>query len=103
MLPLIEAGARGAETLEDAVKEAKIIITCLLDDQAVLETTQSFVHYQSPHTIHIGTSTILPETSKSYLIFTRKTAVLILQLTFWAFPKQLHEVNSLQLLQDQRM
>ncbi|KTD56993.1 3-hydroxyisobutyrate dehydrogenase [Legionella santicrucis] len=64
MLPLIEAGARGAETLEDAVKEAKIIITCLLDDHAVLETTQNFVHYLSSHAIHVGTSTILPETSK---------------------------------------
>ncbi|KTC93225.1 NAD(P)-dependent oxidoreductase [Legionella cincinnatiensis] len=64
MVPLIEAGAKGAETLEDAVKEAKIIITCLLDDHAVLETTQNFVHYLSPHAIHVGTSTILPETSK---------------------------------------
>ncbi|KTD11109.1 3-hydroxyisobutyrate dehydrogenase [Legionella gratiana] len=67
MLPLIEAGARGAETLEDAVKEAKIIITCLLDDHAVFETVKHFVPLLQPHAIHVGTSTILPETSKKLL------------------------------------
>lgn len=67
MIPLIEAGAHAGESLEDAVKEAKIIITCLLDDHAVLETTKSFIPLLSPSVIHIGTSTILPETSKKLL------------------------------------
>lgn len=87
MLPLIEAGARGAETLEDAVKEAKIIITCLLDDQAVLETTQSLVRYQSPHTIHIGTSTILPETSKKLFNFHQKNGSAYIAANVLGVPK----------------
>jgi 3-hydroxyisobutyrate dehydrogenase-like beta-hydroxyacid dehydrogenase len=64
MKPLIEGGAIGAETIEGAVKDAKIIITCLLDDAVVLETVKSFVHLLEPHAIHVGTSTILPDTSK---------------------------------------
>ncbi|WP_115707242.1 NAD(P)-dependent oxidoreductase [Legionella sainthelensi] len=87
MRPLIEAGARGTATLEDAVKEAKIIITCLLDDQAVLETTQSFVRYQSPHTIHIGTSTILPETSKQLFNFHQKNGSIYIAANVLGVPK----------------
>ncbi|CAM3127773.1 3-hydroxyisobutyrate dehydrogenase [Legionella steigerwaltii] len=64
MQPLVKAGAKGAKNLEDAVKDAKIIITCLLDDNAVLETVSHFVHLLQPNVIHVGTSTILPETSK---------------------------------------
>lgn len=64
MQPLIQAGAKGAETLKDAVKDADIIVTCLFDDQAVLQTVDAFVQYLQPRSIHIGTSTILPETSK---------------------------------------
>ncbi len=64
MLPLVKAGAKGAATIEEAVKDAKIIITCLLDDHAILETVKSFIHLLDPHSIHVGTSTILPETSK---------------------------------------
>ncbi|KTD68278.1 MULTISPECIES: NAD(P)-dependent oxidoreductase [Legionella] len=64
MQPLINAGAKGANSLEDAVKDATIIITCLLDDHAVLETVNHFVHLMQPKAIHVGTSTILPETSK---------------------------------------
>ncbi|KTD54388.1 3-hydroxyisobutyrate dehydrogenase [Legionella sainthelensi] len=87
MRPLIQAGARGAETLEDAVKEARIIITCLLDDQAVLEATRSFICYQSPHTIHIGTSTILPETSKQLFNFHQKNGSTYIAANVLGVPK----------------
>ena len=64
MKPLIKAGATGAETIEEAVKNAKIIITCLLDDTAVLETVERIAPLLKPEVIHVGTSTILPDTSK---------------------------------------
>lgn len=64
MNPLIAAGAKGAHSLEESVKEAEVIISCLLDDKAVLETTGSFINAIRPDAIHLGTSTILPETSK---------------------------------------
>lgn len=64
MKPLIDAGAKGAATIEDAVKEAEIVISCLLDDKAVLDSVAHFAPLLKPNTIHLGTSTIIPETSK---------------------------------------
>jgi 3-hydroxyisobutyrate dehydrogenase-like beta-hydroxyacid dehydrogenase len=64
MKPLIDAGAKGAKTIEEAVKEAQIVVTCLLDDNAVLESVAHFAPLLRAKTIHLGTSTILPETSK---------------------------------------
>ncbi|CDZ76602.1 3-hydroxyisobutyrate dehydrogenase [Legionella massiliensis] len=64
MLPLIEAGAKGAKTIEETVRDAEIVITCLLDDQAVLEIANNFAPLMQPQAIHVGTSTIMPETSK---------------------------------------
>lgn len=64
MKPLVQKGAKGARTIEEAVKEAQVVISCLLDDHAVLETAQHFIPLLKADTIHLGTSTILPETSK---------------------------------------
>jgi 3-hydroxyisobutyrate dehydrogenase-like beta-hydroxyacid dehydrogenase len=64
MQHLIQAGAKGAETLEEAVKGAQVVVTCLLDDQAVLQTMEAWMPVLESQSIHIGTSTILPETSK---------------------------------------
>lgn len=67
MLPLVQAGARGAETLKDAVSDAEIIITSLLDDHALLQTVNDkdgFINFLKTGSIHISTSTILPDTSK---------------------------------------
>ena len=67
MQPLIEAGAKGAATLEEAVTGADIIISCLLDDKAVLQMVsepEGFIRFLQPRAIHINTSTILPDTSK---------------------------------------
>lgn len=64
MQPLIQAGAVGADTLAESVKDADIVLTCLLDDKALLDTVDGFIGALKPAAIHIGTSTILPETSK---------------------------------------
>lgn len=67
MRPLIDAGATGAASLTEAVAGADIIISCLLDDQAVLQTfteAEGFLSFLKPRSIHINTATILPETSK---------------------------------------
>ncbi|MCC5013546.1 MULTISPECIES: NAD(P)-dependent oxidoreductase [unclassified Legionella] len=64
MQPLITMGAKGASSLEDAVTGKELIITSLLDDNAVLQTVDGFIHFMKPGAIHLGTSTILPETSK---------------------------------------
>ncbi len=68
MEPLIAAGAHGAPTLKEAVHDADIIVTCLLDDNAVIETVngaEGFLNALKPGAIHVGTSTILPATSKA--------------------------------------
>jgi 3-hydroxyisobutyrate dehydrogenase-like beta-hydroxyacid dehydrogenase len=65
--PLVALGAHSAASVQEAVKNADIVITCLLDDNAVLETTagaQGFLSILKPGAIHIGTSTIMPKTSK---------------------------------------
>lgn len=64
MRPLIQAGAKGAASLKDAVKNAEVVITCLLDDNAVLQTVEGFIDSLPKGAIHLSTSTILPETSK---------------------------------------
>ena len=67
MQALITAGAQGANSLEDAVKNADIIITSVLDDKAILEVVASengFLKSLKPGAVHIGTSTIMPQTSK---------------------------------------
>lgn len=64
MQPLITMGAKGANSMEEAVTGKELIITSLLDDNAVLQTVDGFIHFMKPGAIHLGTSTILPETSK---------------------------------------
>lgn len=67
MQPLIAAGAKGAQSAKDAASDVAIVITCLFDDQAVLETVtgkDGILAGLKPNAIHIGTSTILPSTSK---------------------------------------
>jgi len=67
MQPLVQAGAKPASTPKEAVANADVVLTCLLDDKAVLETVKGengILVSLKPGTIHIGTSTILPDTSK---------------------------------------
>lgn len=66
--PLVQAGAKSATSMQEAAKDADVIFTCLLDDNAVLQTVegeQGFLQFMRPGAIHIGTSTILPATSKT--------------------------------------
>ncbi len=68
MQPLTAIGAKGASDIKAAVKDADVVITCLLDDNAVLQVVsgkEGFLTYLKKGAIHIGTSTILPETSKT--------------------------------------
>jgi 3-hydroxyisobutyrate dehydrogenase-like beta-hydroxyacid dehydrogenase len=67
MRPLVEAGARGATSLKEAVSGADIVLSCLLDDKAVLQTvceSGGFLSFLQPRAIHINTATIMPDTSK---------------------------------------
>ncbi|MDR3477237.1 MAG: NAD(P)-dependent oxidoreductase [Gammaproteobacteria bacterium] len=67
MTPFVEAGIACANSLQEAVENRDIVITSLLDDQAVLQTVDGFVNFLKPGAIHLGTSTILPDTSKQLL------------------------------------
>ena len=61
--PISELGAVAATSLQDAVSDADIVITSLLDDQAVLGITDGILAFLKTGAIHIGTSTILPKTA----------------------------------------
>lgn len=61
--PLIKLGARHADKLVEAVKNADVIMSCLLNDQAVLDVTKEAVLHMKPNAIHVCLSTILPDTS----------------------------------------
>ncbi len=68
MQPLIDLGAKGSASPGEAVKNADVVFTCLLDDDAVLQTVageHGFLKSMRVSAIHIGTSTILPATSKT--------------------------------------
>jgi 3-hydroxyisobutyrate dehydrogenase-like beta-hydroxyacid dehydrogenase len=64
MQPFVEAGAKAANSLQVAVENQDVVITSLLDDVAVLETVKHFIPFVARGAIHLGTSTILPDTSK---------------------------------------
>lgn len=61
--PLVELGAKQADTLTDAVKNADVVMSCLLNDQAVLDVGHEIVQHMKPHAVHMCLSTILPDTS----------------------------------------
>lgn len=68
MQTLIEMGATGAASPREAVAAADIVITCVLNDQALMEIVdgkEGFLHALGKDKIHIGTSTVLPSTSKT--------------------------------------
>jgi 3-hydroxyisobutyrate dehydrogenase-like beta-hydroxyacid dehydrogenase len=63
MLPLVEAGAIKATSPADAVRNADVVITSLMDDQSVLDVvtrTDGLLATLQPNAIHIGTSTSSP-------------------------------------------
>lgn len=87
MQPLITMGAKGASSLEDAVTGKELIITSLLDDNAVLQTVDGFIHFMKPGAIHLGTSTILPETSKQLTTFHDKHGLIYIAGNVLGVPK----------------
>jgi len=63
MEPLVAMGAIPANSVANAVKQTTVVMTSLLDDKAVLEVTGQLVQLMQPDSIHIGLSTILPDTA----------------------------------------
>src|SRR5262245_47045614 len=67
MQPLIGLGATGVRSAKEAASLADVVLTSLFDDQSVLEVVTAedgILRGMKPGAIHIGTSTILPATSK---------------------------------------
>lgn len=65
MKPLVSMGAISSDSINQAVKNVPVVMTSLLNDQAVLDVTDKLIQNIQPGTIHIGLSTILPDTAKS--------------------------------------
>lgn len=66
-IPLVSLGATKANSLQEAVAKADIIMTSLLDDQAVLAITDEMKKYWKENVIHVGLSTIQPDTAEKLL------------------------------------
>lgn len=67
MQPLLAMGAKGATSAKEAAMDADVILTSLFDDQSVLEVVNGkngILAGLKQGAVHIGTSTILPGTSK---------------------------------------
>ncbi|MCH9644645.1 MAG: NAD(P)-dependent oxidoreductase [Gammaproteobacteria bacterium] len=60
---LKKLGAIAAQNVESAVKDADIIITSLIDDEALFAVTERMLPHLKQGSIHISTSTILPKTA----------------------------------------
>lgn len=67
MDPLIALGAIKADSIAKAVSVADIVMSSLLDDEAVLEVAKKMIPHMKSGTIHIGLATILPDTAKTLL------------------------------------
>lgn len=64
ILPLVKLGAHASESIATAVAHADVVLTCLLDDHAVLDVTRDMLVGLPAGAIHVGLSTILPETAE---------------------------------------
>ncbi len=60
---LVDKGAVLAESAEQAVEQADVVMSCFFDDQAVLEMTAKVAPRMKQEASHICISTILPDTS----------------------------------------
>jgi len=61
--PFVAAGAKAARTAREAASSADMVVTCLMDDQSVLDTLSGddgILAGMCRGAIHIGTSTISP-------------------------------------------
>lgn len=69
---LIKLGAMGAASIAEAVSNADVVMTCLFDDCAVMEVVQIMLTTMKQNAIHIGLSTVLPDTANTLLEHHRK-------------------------------
>ena len=68
MAPLIDLGAKGAESIASAVASAEVVISSLFDDDAlrdVCQSAQGLIESLPDHAVHVSTATILPATAQS--------------------------------------
>jgi 3-hydroxyisobutyrate dehydrogenase-like beta-hydroxyacid dehydrogenase len=62
MQPFLANGAKGGADLKDAVKDADVVLTSLMDDQSVLDSLKNGILVgMKPGAIHIGLTTNSPE------------------------------------------
>jgi len=61
MEPFLAKGAKGAVDLKDAVKDADVVITMLMDDKSVLDSVRTFAGSMKPGAVHVGLATVSPE------------------------------------------
>jgi 3-hydroxyisobutyrate dehydrogenase-like beta-hydroxyacid dehydrogenase len=61
MEPFLANGAKGGADLKDAVKDADVVITSLMDDKSVLDNVKTFAGSMKPGAVHVGTTTNSPE------------------------------------------
>jgi 3-hydroxyisobutyrate dehydrogenase-like beta-hydroxyacid dehydrogenase len=64
MQPFLAKGVKGAADVKEAVRDADVVITSLMDDKSVLENVKAFVGAMKPGAIHVGLSTVSPECSE---------------------------------------
>ncbi len=56
--PLVALGAQPAHSITDAVKDADVIFSSLLDDKAALSISEQAAPQMKPGAIYVGLSTI---------------------------------------------
>jgi 3-hydroxyisobutyrate dehydrogenase-like beta-hydroxyacid dehydrogenase len=62
MEPFLTSGAKGGADLKDAVKDADVVVTSLMDDRSVLDSLKGgILAGMKPGAIHIGLTTNSPE------------------------------------------
>jgi len=67
MAPLIQLGAKGADSIAQAVASADVVISSLFDDQALCDVCQAphgLIASLPSQAVHISTATILPATAQ---------------------------------------
>jgi len=63
MDPFIAKGAKGGTDVADAVKDADVVVTSLMDDKSVLEHVGIFAGAMKAGAIHVCVTTVSPECS----------------------------------------
>lgn len=67
MQPLVKLGARAAQSIADAANQADVVLSCLFDDQALVDVClgpQGLIESLPDTAVHVSTATITPKTAK---------------------------------------